>query len=498
MAWADGQDERCIFWLSGLAGTGKSTIARTIARKYYDEERLGASFFFSRGGGDASHAGRFFTSIAVHLASKSPSIKRYICEAIAERGDIASQSLHDQWHQLVLRPLSKLNGSSFQSSLVLIVDALDECEGEDDIRIIVQLLAEVRSLRNVRLRVFMTSRPEIPIRHGINQIPEVGHRDFVLHNISPAIIDHDISIFLEYSLRTIGRERALAADWPGEQAIKRLVQNASGLFIWAATACRFIREGRKFASKRLSIVLQADGSVTAPEKQLNEIYVTVLKNSVCHNYDEQETEDLYTMLRGILGSIVVLFFPLSADSLTHLLCLPNEDVSQTLEDLHSILDVPDDQARPIRLHHPSFRDFLLDKDRCGDPRFWVNEKQAQRALADACMRLMSTILKRDICGLHRPGALTNDVEGCRVKQFLPPEVQYACIYWVQHLQKSGAQFHDDDDDQVHQFLQEHLLHWLEALSLIGKTSEGVLAITSLESYIPVSQFHSALWNPTNR
>src|SRR5580700_7937182 len=83
MAWADGQDERCIFWLSGLAGTGKSTIARTIARKYYDEERLGASFFFSRGGGDASHAGRFFTSIAVHLASKSPSIKRYICEAIA-------------------------------------------------------------------------------------------------------------------------------------------------------------------------------------------------------------------------------------------------------------------------------------------------------------------------------------------------------------------------------------------------------------------------------
>jgi hypothetical protein len=130
MAWADGQDERCIFWLSGLAGTGKSTIARTIARKYYEEERLRASFFFSRGGGDASHAGRFFTSIAVHLASKSPSIKRHICKAIAEHGDIASQSLRDQWYQLVLRPLSKLNGSSFQSSLVLIVDALDECEGE--------------------------------------------------------------------------------------------------------------------------------------------------------------------------------------------------------------------------------------------------------------------------------------------------------------------------------------------------------------------------------
>jgi hypothetical protein len=484
MAWADGEDERCIFWLSGLAGTGKSTIARTIAREYYERGRLGASFFFSRGGGDASHAGKFFTSIAVHLASRSPSIKRYICEAIAERSDIPSQSLRDQWHQLVLRPLSKLNGSSFQCSLVLVVDALDECEGENDIRIIVQLLAEVRSLRNVRLRVFTTSRPEIPIRHGFNQIPGAGHQDFVLHNISPATIDHDISIFLEHNLRIIGQERALATGWPGEQAIRRLVQNASGLFIWAATACRFIREGRKFASKRLSIILQGDGSVSAPEKQLDEIYVTVLKNSVCHNYDEQETEDSYKMLRGILGSIVVLFSPLSADSLTNLLHLPKEDVDQTLEDLHSILDLPGDQARPIHLHHPSFRDFLLNKDRCGDPHFGVNEKQAHTALADACMRLMSTTLKRDIFGLHRPGALTNDVESSRVEQCLPPAVQYACLYWVQHLQRSGAQLYN----QVHQFLREHLLHWLEALSCMRTTSQGILALTSLESVISVSLF----------
>ena len=76
MTWADGDDERCIFWLNGMAGTGKSTIARTIARKYYEQERLGASFFFSRGGGDVSHAGKFFTSIAVQLANKSPSLKQ--------------------------------------------------------------------------------------------------------------------------------------------------------------------------------------------------------------------------------------------------------------------------------------------------------------------------------------------------------------------------------------------------------------------------------------
>ncbi|KAF1807925.1 hypothetical protein P152DRAFT_425833, partial [Eremomyces bilateralis CBS 781.70] len=92
----------------------------------------------------------------------------------------------------------------------------------------------------VRLRVFLTSRPEIPIRHGFYQISDTERRDFVLHNISPSIVDHDISIYLEYKLRLLTQERSFAADWPGREIIKSLVQNASGLFIWAATAHRFI------------------------------------------------------------------------------------------------------------------------------------------------------------------------------------------------------------------------------------------------------------------
>jgi hypothetical protein len=95
MAWADADDERCIFWLNGMAGTGKSTIARTIARTFHDQKRLGASFFFSRGGGDVSHSGKFVASIAVQLAEKSV-FKRTICEAITEQSNIASQSLRDQ------------------------------------------------------------------------------------------------------------------------------------------------------------------------------------------------------------------------------------------------------------------------------------------------------------------------------------------------------------------------------------------------------------------
>ena len=483
--WADAQDKRCIFWLNGLAGTGKSTIARTVARTYSEHSRLGASFFFSRGGGDIGHASKFFTSIAVQLARNVPILSRHICEAITEHSDITSQSLRDQWHKLVLRPFSKLDGSSCQSLYVLVVDALDECDDENNIQIIPQLLAEARSLEKVQLRVFMTSRPEIPIRCGFRHIPD-AHQDFVLHTISPSIVNHDIRIFLESDLRLIGQERSLSPGWPGEDTIRCLVQIASGLFIWAATACRFIREGKRFAAKRLETILNGSGGAAmTPEKHLNEIYITVLRHSVSEEYTDEEKEELYDMLRQILGSIVVLFSPLSISSLSELLCVMKEDIDQTLEDLHSILDVPKDQIRPLRLHHPSFRDFLLNNDRCKDPHFWVDERQAHQTLADSCIRLMSSSLKQDICGLDAPGVLVTDVASSQVEQCLPPKVQYACLYWIQHLQKSSARLRDNG--QVHQFLQKHLLHWFEALGWMGKISEGILAIASLESITTVSK-----------
>ncbi|KFX99139.1 hypothetical protein O988_04021 [Pseudogymnoascus sp. VKM F-3808] len=483
--WADGKDERYIFWLNGLAGTGKSTVARTVARRHFERESLGASFFFSRGGGDVSHAGKFVTSIAVQLANNVPTVRQYIYDAITKRNDVASQSLRDQWCQLVLRPLLRLGSSSPPSSYMLIVDALDECDKEEHIRIILGVLAEVQTLKTVRLRVFLTSRPETPIRHGFYQIPDAEYHNFVLHSIPQSIINHDISIFLRYKLDCVANERSLGAGWPGEQVVKRLVCNASGLFIWAATACRFIREGRRFAAKRLGMIMKSGSTINAPEKHLNEIYLTVLQHSISPDYTAEESDELYCILKTLLGSIVILFSPLPTQSLSRLVDVSQQELDQTLDDLHAILDVPKDQTCPVHLHHPSFRDFLLNRERCGDSRFWVDEKQAHRALANNCIQLMSNSLKQDVCGQKAPGTLVANIESSQLKQCLPLEVRYACLYWTQHLQKSGTQLYDEY--QVYQFLQAHLLHWLEALGWIGKASEGILALLSLEDQVPADK-----------
>jgi hypothetical protein len=496
-SWADTQDERCIFWLNGLAGTGKSTIARTIARKYYEENRLGASFFFSRGGGDVSHAAKFFPSIASQLAYQSEALKGHICKVIAKYRDIASQGLRDQWTQLILQPMSKLKANPPQSPFIIVVDALDECEGDDDIRVILQLLVELNGHDTTRLYIFITSRPDIPLRLGFRAMPGIVYYDLVLHNIPRDIVDQDISVFFKVKFREIRDDfEDIAADWPGNEKNDLLVQKAEGLFIYAATVCRFVKGDDQWSPQDLlHLCLPSDGSdrhhdwkhdipCTSPTWELDEIYTQILQHSFKNVTDQRNKDKLAEMFRQVIGSLSILSEPLSAAALAKLLEVRLEPINFRLRHLHSLLNIPKDQGAPIRLLHPSFRDFLLDKQRCRDQALWVDERRRHKALAQCCVRLMSSKLGRDICGVRAPDLPAQGIDSGRLEQYIPPEVQYACLYWVQHLQRSGAQLYDDD--QVHQFLREHLLHWVEALSWMGKTSEGILAILSLEAQILVS------------
>lgn len=307
----------------------------------------------------------------LQLADHVPAFRHHIHDAIAEHSDIARKSLRDQWQHLILRPLSKLREAG---SYVIVVDALDECDNDSNIQTIVQLLAEVRpSLTGVRLRALLTSRPEVPIRHGFGQMADSKHRDVVLHNLSPSIVDHDIGLFFEYWLRKIAKDYYYADEWPGAETIKQLVQSACGLFIWAATARRFIQEGGQFAGDRLRIVLK-DSAVTEnlsrdssssedpctndqleilPEKRLDSIYLTVLKRPVCR-YRKHERKKWYASMKELVGAIVLLYLPLSATSLARLLLVSTEEVYRTLDELHSILDVPKCPTYLPRSSTPSF------------------------------------------------------------------------------------------------------------------------------------------------
>jgi hypothetical protein len=242
------------------------------------------------------------------------------------------------------------------------------------------------------------------------------------------------------------------------------------------------REGKSAEPPR---ILGSNNTI-APKVQLNERYITVLEYSVSSYSKSKEREAQCKILRRILGTIGVLFSPVSAISLGRLLSIEKQEINQSLVDLHSILDLPKEQTRPLHLHE-SFRDFLLDKNICIDPNFWVDERRAHLSLAVDCIQLMLSSLDRGICGTTTPGVLLADVKNDQIEEYLPPEIQYACLYWAQHLQKSGSQLRDNE--RVHQFLKYHFLHWLEVLSWMQKLSDGIIAITILESLVLVSLFN---------
>lgn len=232
------------------------------------------------------------------------------------------------------------------------------------------------------------------------------------------------------------------------------------------------------------LILKARKSGGNLEEELDQIYSKILSYSMSGDNNEGGKEIPFRNFKEIVGACLILFNNLSTEALSQLLSIPSPSVIRTLLNLRSIIDVPENQKHAIRLLHPSFRDFFLTKERCQDPKFWVDEKVVHGALADSCLRLMSSKLKRDICGLRAPGALCSYVQGDQIEQCLPAEVQYACRYWMQHLERSDASLFDNR--QVDMFLRQQLLCWLEALSLLGRTSEGILAITSLESLLMVS------------
>ncbi|KAK4203865.1 hypothetical protein QBC40DRAFT_274057 [Triangularia verruculosa] len=474
--WANHPQAESVFWLNGMAGTGKSTISRTVAALFAKDDLLGASFFFKRGEGDRGKAGSVFPTIARQLVSRIPALAPSIRKAIDADPEVPKKALREQFEKLILQPLGTIHRTTV---IVIVIDALDECDGDEDVKTIIALLAKANVVRSVHLRVFITSRPELPIRLGFKDV-QGKYQGLALHQIPERVVEQDISIFLVYELGRIKDEYdgQVPPGWPGEDSIRILAEMAVPLFIFAATVCRFVDDkGRSNPAKRLKKVLEyRTATRNSTLDKLDATYLPVLDQLTSGRTDQDKAEVL-AEFRNIVGPIVLLAQPLSVRSLARLLDVEAEDVRALLTSLHSVLDIPLVDDAPVRLFHLSFRDFLVDPAKCTTNEFWIDEAKHHKTLAERCLQVMGQHLKRDICGLKVPGMLRSEVGQQTIDAHLPPEVKYACQYWVHHLKE--CRYNIEDDGPVHTFLKSHLLYWLEALSLLGRLSGGVLLIRTL-------------------
>ncbi|KAK1970749.1 hypothetical protein LY78DRAFT_627386 [Colletotrichum sublineola] len=488
--WINNPSAETIFWLNGMAGTGKSTISRTVAQSLANMDQLGASFFFKRGEGDRGHASKFFTTIASQLTTHLPMLALHVKNAIDADPAIHTKFLREQFNRLIFEPLEKLQGAYQGASIAIVVDALDECEQDNDIKVIINLFSSARALKFPRLKVLLTSRPELPVRLGFSAVRGT-YNNLVLHEIPAPVIEHDISAFLEYRLaqikddynNSVSDERRLPSDWPGQCNVQTLVRMAIPLFISAATTCRFLEERRRGnPEQQLQRVLKHWNRSQEPKADLVSKFDLTYRPAL----DQQltglsplERNEVLQEFRHIVGTIVLLSSPLSAGGVAQLLDISQHSVEDRLDMLHSVLDVPKDSVSPVRLLHLSFRDFLVDPHYRDSNPFWIDEREVHRQTATNCLRVMGNHLRENILNLKRPGTPQSMVDSLDIDACLPSQAKYACLYWTHHAEQadSGAELFG----AVYDFLCRHFLHWLEVLGWLGKAYDSLPMLRAIQS-----------------
>ncbi|CAG8030064.1 unnamed protein product [Penicillium salamii] len=501
-AWIVSPEPAHMFWLPGMAGIGKSTIARTVAAECRNSKSLtgnfslGASFFFDEKENSQNNAARLFPTLCRSLAECLPQLKADIVESIGNDKDFANGSLSDQWEKLILNPISKLEEEyhPLPLTLVVVIDALDECKPRrddmDDVHTIVNLIAKAHILKVIRLKFLFTSRPEAYINSTFESKPGALLRKYEVQKVQPNFgsgdSEDDITRWLRDRLCSIAQDHQLGPNWPDKERFRGLVEKTDGLWQYASTACKFIGDRRLNSPSvvvgRLDLLLKEGGDVQnrPPEHNLDEIYERILNNHVAFLVPVEKVNAI-RLFQMAVGAIVVLCQQISTTALSDLLCADKDEVEQALMGLGSLIHLGHGEGSPIRLAHLSFSDYLLDKNRCLEDSFRISKEVKHGELLGHCLNTLSDNLRSDISQFGSFSMLRQDIDPQVLSECLPAHVQYACLYWVEHLLSSDS--HPLDDGPVHCFLKEHLLSWMEALSLMDRVSNGMHAVVMLSGHL---------------
>ena len=477
----DGQDRR-VFWLSGLAGTGKSTITQTFAEVCFADGKLGASFFCSRDFDDRSNLRSIFPTLSFQLAHRYPRFRQELLPVLMENPDIGRETLCSQMEKLIVGP--------FQATKIytlIIIDALDECQDKEPASALLSVLScYVDKIPFVKF--FITGRPEPCIRSGFCLESLRPHTDVLrLHEVEPSSVDSDIKLFLKAQLIGIAKNRSdcsFAEDWPGAHNVDILCKKAAGFFIYASTVVKFVSSRHYPPDERLDLIVSLPQD-TSHEGRLgiDLLYIQVLEQAF-HDVDSHDHKP-YSHFKSVVGAVVLIFHPLSINSLSDLLrdCGTPSRISSSLRTLHSVLLIPENTEDPVQIFHKSFPDFLTDPGQCTNHQFFINPPIYHKEVLLLCLDVMKRKLRRNICNLD-DCAVLSDIEDLPTLRtiYIGGALGYACQFWTNHLTKissiSDVEVHKAIDD----FFTTNFLCWLEVLTLTGNLDISVYALNSIEQW----------------
>jgi nucleoside-triphosphatase THEP1 len=479
--WASNANSSKVYWMVGMAGIGKSTIAHTFCENLEAKNILGGSFFASRASEKTRNARLIIPVIAHALARASPRIKVEVVKAIEADPTLAEPTyinMNEQFKRLVYNPVRTTAGVVDKPYKVIVIDAVDECDNVQVVSSFIKLVLEWAL--KIPLKIFLASRDEYRIRNAF------GSRDniqFYLHEIEKDVVENDIRKYLETSLAHIKNDDS--EEWPLSSEVSGLVERSGTLFIYAATAVRYITNGGEDYKSRLSaMVIHGQKSINKFETDIDSLYVHVLKKAC----EDKELHEVAPM-RDLLLLTIFLRNPLSMEAITSLSL--EQDALSYLSRLTSVIHIPDQPGAVVSPFHASFPDFITNPDRCSPKRCPLFRSlvasEGHELIALKCLKLMNRSLKYNICEI--PKKLTSS----RRERANSPEnvgkiseaLKYSCIHWAAHLAEVKA-FNTMLLESLRVFLHEHLLHWIECLSTLSELQTGLKSLGGVVTVLSVS------------
>jgi hypothetical protein len=406
--WALDPDAERIFWLHGAAGSGKSTVANTIAKWLRVEGFLGASFSFDRDTIGRNEPTFLFRNMAYQLSNFNERYKECLMQAIAQHGKMHPHRLRQQLKIFIVDPMVKAN---INTPVVIVIDALDEVVvGKQEM---VEAQAKEMSRFPRFVKVLLTSRDEPGLHAKLDD--KSLHRSI---NEVQGTAD-DIVAYTRNRMQNI-----ISEGWLAEEDLRILQSRADGLFLWITIVSNYIRDS---VDPRVALhsVLSGErphSGQQSPEETLDQLFLGILQRTPELSYSYEAT-------RYVIGSILVAETPLTLTGLDALLGLCGDCVKkpivlrdrseiyltsskQIISMLGSILRIDGDSVRVL---HMSVVDFFTTRSRCTNERLFIDRSKHNGELASRCFETMKKALRRDICRINDPTKLNSDIPDERLE-----------------------------------------------------------------------------------
>jgi hypothetical protein len=482
-----------VFWLSGTAGTGKTTIAKTFCEEVARAGFTVASFFISRQDEARRDPGNIVRSLAYDLATHNWSRAQAIWNELNSIPHMLSLTIPEQVKHLLSKPSGLEYIDDFP--IIIIIDALDEStesnNDHDRKGHLIPLL--VSALKHQVVKIFVTSRNE----QYISNYMDGNYQDALrLHHMEKSDASKDVRSFFETKFRQLVESRNLRSDWPSSSDLDVLVERTEHLFVYAATIMSFVSDMHEDPEQQLESILdykrepmEGDDGVF---EQLDKLYAQVIQAVVMRKgVLNTRRRDRVRML---IGMVIILQRPLPFPSIIDMMITHDKKYSKQairtdLEALSSVIPVPQADGDPVQIYHPSFPEFIQDSNRCKDHGLHVSSSEASLSVAIACLRLMNKNLDKDLCMITDPTLMNNNIYDLqeRLDHFVPESLRYACIHWTSHV--VSAPVTSPLLKELEEFCKNHIFHWIEVLSLLGNLSSAVYGLRRMWEWCQVSPCH---------